>query len=267
MLNQYFSRTIISVVFLTHSICSFAQSVVLTEPKGSFKLDTHRLWGIDKFESLYHSSVQNTFFKTTRDTTITYANFQLGNITSANSFNPLKINLFYRDFNTVVILDNRLADIQRIDFNTTQPYRNITFISTGYDNTIWIYNQDLQILELYDYRSNSTRVKTVPIRDEILDLKSDYNSCYLLSKDYLYIYSYFGNLISKHPNTGYTTMAFSESNLILKSDDAYFYYAKKQDKILPIEGVDLLINDFLVTSETLYLYRDKTVYRYQLNLK
>ena len=73
-----------------------------------FKVD--KVFGVDTFSTIYYSDKNNSFFKKTADTTISYSNFQLGKITSANAFNPLKINLFYRDFNTVVIVDNRLAN-------------------------------------------------------------------------------------------------------------------------------------------------------------
>jgi len=254
----------LSVLSLS-SAAGWSQEAVSASQNGSFEVKADQLWGIDKFETLYISTENQTFLKISKDTTITYANFQLGKLYSVNTFNPLKINLFYRDFNTAIILDNRLADIQRIDFNVLQPYRNVTFISTGADNTLWLYNQDVQILELYDYRSNKTRTKTVPIQDEVLDMKSDYNHCFLLTDKYLYVYSYFGNLESKHPNKGYTDMAFSAANLILRGKSSYFFYSKKQDLIRPIKGIDLLISQFLVTKETLYLYQDNLLYRYQLN--
>lgn len=241
-----------------------AQQTITARYSGDLAVTAEHVWGIDKFETLYYSSKDQTFLKAATDTTITYANFQLGKIASANTFNPLKINLFYKDFNTAIILDNRLAEIQRIDFNILQPYRNVTFVSTGNDNNLWLYNQDLQILELFDYRTNSTRIKTVPISDEIVDIKSDYNHCYLLTDQFLYIYTYFGNLESKFPNKGYEKMAFSESTLVLKSEEQYYFYSRNANKIIPIQGVDLLINQFLVTNETLYLYRDNILYRYQL---
>ena len=65
--------------------------------------------------------------------------------------------MFYKDFNTVVILDNRLAEIYKIDFNTKQPYKNVSHITTGYDNALWLFNSDLQILELYDYKADKVR--------------------------------------------------------------------------------------------------------------
>lgn len=227
-----------------------------------FKANT--VFGIDTFGTKYYSDENESFYKKNADTMISYANFQLGKITSANAFNPLKINLFYQDFNTVVILDNRLAEIEKIDFNTTREYKNVALVSTGYDNTLWLFNQDLQLLELYDFVNKNTRVKTVPVQSQALDLKSDYNYVYLLTENYLYVYSYFGSLIHKIENTGFTEMAFSKAHLVLKSENKLFLLPKNSKELLALETEDLLINQFLVTNESLYIYNDETLRHYQL---
>jgi hypothetical protein len=172
--------------------------------------------------------------------------------------------LFYKDFNTVIILDNRLAEIFKIDFNTTQTYKNVSFVSTGFDSTLWIFNQDFQQLELFDYKTNTIRLKTVPVQSEVLDLKSDYNNCYMLTENYLYIYNYFGSLIAKHKNVGYERLAFSEAHLILKKANQLYILQKNKTDIQSIEHPNLLINQFLVTNETLYIYEDEILRQYQL---
>lgn len=251
-------------IFLFIGIASHSQNQVKAVLKDSTALKAKTIFGVDTFGTLYYATDNNTFNKKAKDTTITYANFQLGEITTANTFNPLKINLFYKDFNTVVILDNRLAEVYKIDFNTLQNYKNVSFVSTGYDNTLWIFNQDLQQLELYDYKTNKLKQKTVPVQSEVLDLKSDYNNCYMLTEKYLYIYNYFGSLISKHPNIGYESLAFSKAHLVLKKENNLFLLSKNSDDILPVKHPNLLINQFLVTNETLYLYHDKILRHYQL---
>lgn len=235
--------------------------------KDSIEIEAKTIFGVDPFNTFYYTTENNSFYKRTKDTIVTYTNFQLGEISSANAFNPLKINLLYHDFNTVVILDNRLAEISKIDFNTINPYKNVSFISTGFDNTLWIFNQDLQQLELYDYLSNNIRLKTVPIQSQILDLKSDYNFCYMLTENYLYIYNYFGSLVQKHKNIGFKSMAFSKAHLVLAKDKSLYILRKNSDEIVPIEHPNLLINQFLVTKETLYIYNDGILRRYQLKLE
>jgi hypothetical protein len=256
-------NTLYIIFCLIFSQC-FTQKSVSIELLDETKFKANSIFGIDTFGTTYYSDKNESFYKKSADTTISYANFQLGKIASANTFNPLKINLFYRDFNTVVILDNRLAEIEKIDFNTTREYKNIALVSTGYDNTLWLFNQDLQLLELYDFINKNTRVKTVPVQSQALDLKSDYNYVYLLTENYLYVYSYFGSLIHKIENTGFTEMAFSKAYLVLKSENKLFLLAKNSKELLALETEDLLINQFLVTNETLYIYNDEKLRRYQL---
>ena len=251
-------------IFFIFSYICFSQQQFKASFKDSTHLEAEHVFGVDTFGTVYFSSEDNAFHKKTKDTTIAYSNFQLGKITSANAFNSLKINLFYQDFNTVVILDNRLAEIYRIDFNTTQPYKNISHVSTGFDNTLWVLNQDLQQLELYDYKTNKTRLKTVPVQSTVLDIKSDYNYCYMLTNNYLYIYNYFGSLISKHKNEAYESLAFSKAHLVLKKENQLYIMPKDSSEITPISHSNLLINQFLVTNESLYIYDDKTLRQYQL---
>jgi len=257
-------RLLYITIFWVFTFTSVAQIKAIK--KEAVPFEAKQLFGIDNFETLYYASDDGTFHKKTKDTIVTYTNFQLGEITTANAFNPLKINLFYKDFNTVVILDNRLAEVFKIDFNTTQPYKNVSFVSTGADNTLWIFNQDFQQLELFDYKSNKVRLRTVPIQSKILDLKSDYNFCFLLTEDYLYIYNYFGSLLRKFENTGYESLAFSKANLVLKKEQALFLLQKNAAEILPIEESPMLINQFLVTDETLYIYHNKMLQSYQLKI-
>ena len=218
---------------------------------------------IDNFNTTY-SLENNTLIKKTLDHTYNYSNVQLGSIASINTFNPLKINVFYNDFNTVIILDNRLSEIFKIDFNTNRNYKSISHISTGSDSTIWIYNQDNQQLELFDYKANKTRLSTLPILSNVLDLQSNYNYSWLLTEAYLYKFNYFGSQILKIKNEGFSKMSQINENLILQKDNRLFYL--KNDTIQPVELKlpKLLIKAFFVNNETLYIYDSEFLYKYQL---
>ncbi|WP_225036905.1 hypothetical protein [Winogradskyella sp. SM1960] len=261
------------LVFLFLFFCSFCVAQENTAQhftailKDSTNIEAQSIFGVDNFGTLYYATENNSFHKKTKDTTITYANFQLGDITSANTFNPLKINLFYRDFNTVVILDNRLAEISKINFNSIQPYKNVSFVSSGFNNSIWLFNDDFQYLELYDYKTNTIKLKTVPVQSEVLDLKSDYNYCYLLTKNHLYVYNYFGSLIRKIENSGYDSLAFNEAHLVLKKGESLFILEKNESIIQPIKHPKMLIKQFLVTNETVYIYGLNLLRHYQLKIE
>lgn len=250
-------------IFLFFSISIFAQESIEAKfiDKTDLKLET--LISVDNFGTIYYIE-NDVIHKKTPENTITYNNLQLGTLQSANAFNPLKINLFYKDFNTVIILDNRLAEIFKIDFNTLSSYKDVSHMSTGHDNTIWVFNQNLQKLELFDYKSKTTRAQTVPVQNAVLDLTSNYNSCWLLTENYLYQYNYFGSMVKKIENQGYTALIESNENIFLKKENNLFFMKSNQDEILPIITPNLLINQFLVTNETLYIYNSETLQQFQL---
>ncbi|WP_246067683.1 hypothetical protein [Changchengzhania lutea] len=233
-------------------------SLVATTP---MTLET--LVAIDDFGTMY-SITNHVFSKSNTEKTITYNNLQLGHLTTANASNPLKTNLFYQDFNTVIILDNRLAEIFKLDFNQIQPYKNVSHISTGYDNFLWLFNQDLQQLELYDYKLKQTKVRTLPIQSELLDLKSNYNFCWLLTEKFLYVYNYFGSLVKMMKNDGYTGLYENDENLILKKENSLFFLKENTEKVIPIILPDLLIKQFFVTNETLYIYDHEFLHKFEI---
>lgn len=247
------------------SFSIFGQETIEASYVKKKSLEAETLVSIDNFGTIYY--IENDIFsKKTPNTTITYNNIQLGELHTANAFNPLKINLFYKDFNTVVILDNRLAEIFKIDFNAMTPYKNISHISTGFDNTLWVFNQDLQKLELFDYKTQTIRAQTVPVQSTVLDLKSNYNYCWLLTEKYLYKYNYFGSLVMKIKNDGYRGLVESNENMILKKEHALFYLKKNSAVPIFIKTPNLLINQFFVTNETLYIYGHEILQQFQLKI-
>ena len=254
---------ILNYIFLFFYFPLVAQTAISVEFNTKKQLKADLLIEIDNFASNYY--IKNNALILKKDLSISsYSNIQLGSITSANAFNPLKINLFYRDFNTVIILDNRLAEIVKIDFNTLSNFRMVTHISTGHDNTIWLFNQNTQELELFDYVNRNTRIKTLPINKDVLDLKSNYNYCWLLTKDYILVYNYIGSLIKKIPNEGFSKIEENNGNLFLKKDNQLHFLSENSTKIIALKLPELLINQFLVTNETLYIYDDEMLHQFYL---
>lgn len=256
----------LSYILFLITFSAFSQDTIKAELETKIDFNADSIIGIDNFGTLFYTQ-NNSIIKKQEDKLLKYSNLQLGQITSANSFNPLKINVFYKAFNTVIILDNRLAEIFKIDFNQTKPYKNVSHISTGSDNTIWVFNQDEMQLELYDYKTKTSRAKTLPIEDNILDMVSNYNWCWLITKKFIYKYNYFGSLVSKTPNNGYTNIEECNENIILKKDNTLFYNTKNTDTFIPISISNLLISQFFVTNQFVYIYTHKALYTYQLKLK
>lgn len=262
----YFEMQYLKHILLLLPFFAFAQQSIETTFVNKTELNVEIFVGIDNFETTYYLN-NNELFKTENGNVVsTYSNILLGQITSVNTFNPLKIVVFYKAFNTIVILDNRLSEMFKLDFNTIQPFKDITHITTGIDNTIWLFNQTTQQLENYDYKANVTRIKALPIQSEVIDLTSNYNFSWLLTKDYLYSYNYVGSLLSKIKNTGFTKLIQTNGNLILQKENQLFYLPKDTEVFLELKIPKLLIKQFFVINETVYIYDDEFLYQYRLKI-
>ena len=240
-----------------------SQEAVETQFIKSSALQVDQLISIDNFGAVYYIE-NNTLYKEFGEQKLNYSNFQLHSITHVNTFNPLKLSLFYKQFNTIIILDNRLAEIFKIDFNTIQPYKNVSLISAGFDNTLWIFNQDLNQLELFDYKTGKSRFSTVPVASKALDMTSNYNYCWLLTEKYIYQYNYFGGLLSKIPNDGFIKLTQYNGELLLQKENTLFLLKENEDTPKALKLPDLLIKQFFVTNETLYLYDSQKVHEFKL---
>lgn len=70
-----------------------------------------------------------------------YSNLMLGNITSVDVTNPLKLLLFYRDFSKIQFLDNQLAESRGVISLQDLGLEQSTLACISFDNGFWVYDQ------------------------------------------------------------------------------------------------------------------------------
>ncbi len=79
-----------------------------------------------------------------------YSNKNLGNITSVDASNMLRILLFYKQFSSVVFLDNTLSQNgEPINLSLLDIYQP-PLVCSSYNNGIWVYDQQSFSLLRYD---------------------------------------------------------------------------------------------------------------------
>lgn len=140
--------------------------------------------GRDASGALY-GIVDNTFFRQLDGHRVEYRNVSLGNLLRVDLRNPLRIVLFYTDFNTAVLVDNQLNEIQRVSFSEKDPALLVTACGLASQNRLWIYDSVSLRLGLYDLNSGKTAFITQPIpRPQIYT--SDFNDFYWIDEKGIY---------------------------------------------------------------------------------
>ena len=220
--------------------------------------------GVDAYGIHYRIDGQS-IVKESPNSPLRFSALRLGPISKVDLFNPLRISVFYEETNSVVILDNRLAEIAIINFNTLSPFRDVQVVATAGDQNIWLYNSMTQQLELFDVKTRRSQMLTMPLEGSIVALSGDYNFCWALTDQYLYQFNYAGSQILRLVNSGFESIARFKDKLIVKDKSNRLFLMDEKGKIQPVKLPELLIKRFFVTAETLYIYTDEALLEFQLS--
>ncbi|MDP1799706.1 MAG: hypothetical protein Q8L81_00030 [Bacteroidota bacterium] len=70
-----------------------------------------------------------------------YSNLKLGNISTVDATNPLKLLLYYRDFQQIIFLDNQLTNNSEPISLEKLGYEQTDLVCASANNSFWIYNK------------------------------------------------------------------------------------------------------------------------------
>ena len=147
---------VLCIVFLLPS-CGTTQKNGTTLLKSNFDITENIVdIQIDNLQNIYILTKENKVVKYTDtfEKQYEYSNNLIGEIKSIDATNPQKILCFVKDFNRILVLDNTLAEINKIDLSTSE-YLDVSAICRSNDNRIWIFDPINQILVKIDDQMES----------------------------------------------------------------------------------------------------------------
>ncbi len=131
-------------------------SLFLTSPAGGFELIFKGLAPSDEF---YSDHLDNIYFlddhklikiATTSGAILEYGSLSIGEISSADVSNPFQILLFYRDFNQILFLDNKLSRLRsEINLSDLDIEQAILACSSGRGG-FWVFSDRGNHLVFFD---------------------------------------------------------------------------------------------------------------------
>ncbi|WP_339611231.1 hypothetical protein [uncultured Planktosalinus sp.] len=245
------------------SVTGFAQGSFTLEPVEQFPLKANRFIGVDHLGS-YYSVSNNTLFKKAGTEVFQYKDFQLGVPGAVDLLNPLKITLFYPAYQTAVILDNKLNEIKRISFAMKPPFLNIKNATTANDNRLWVFNEDSQQLELYNFRDQINKVLSRPISETYQGQLSDYNYCYVFTETQLRLYNIYGSLLRRISLENIEKSSLSGERLMVLSDKQLNLFSQQLEQKDAVKTPEITIKDLFLSGEFLYIYDGEIIHKMKL---
>ncbi|MGV3460410.1 MAG: hypothetical protein ACO1N9_08155 [Flavobacterium sp.] len=229
--------------------------------------------GTDAFGARY-SIADNEYRKQTANSLQKYKNLQLGAITRVDLQNPLQVVLFYKRFNTVVLLDNQANETRRINFNDLgKPNETMNpivadAVGLASQNRLWLYDINTLQLGLFDITQNTFRTITPPFRDTIIYYQSDYNYFYWIDvTGKCFRANLFGKIdfLGNIPPNDAVVIA-STRYVLLRSGNALTLFDMELQVQTPIAITEKTFESFTYSGEILSIFTGTQITEYKITL-
>ncbi|RZJ79724.1 MAG: hypothetical protein EOO20_26600 [Chryseobacterium sp.] len=223
--------------------------------------------GTDAFGYIY--TVKDNEFRKEKDGSIQkYKSVSLGEIYSVDLQNPLQIILFYRKFNTVVLLDNQMNEISRINFSDIPQPIIAEAVGLASQNRLWVYDITTQQLGLYGLPQGAFRTITPPFTDTIRFYQNDYNYFYWVdATGHFFMANVFGKVSAMGIMPQYDRLqVISARQVLLSRDNAVFLYDTEAKSLSRIETVEKTFRSFHYAAQILSIFTDTEINQYKIIL-
>lgn len=226
------------LLLLLSGITCFGQTLLQKNVDAFIGLDIYENYYYLQGGSLFKSGLEND-----------YLNIQYGTPDDIDISDPLQIMLLYKSFNKVVLLDNRLNFIS--EFNI--PFGTQLIANAG-KNKIWRYDGINMLLKIYNFSTQKTEAKSIPITNKLINLKGNLNKAIALNNNNkLYMFNFVAREIDVKKTNGILLPLSLRSKYYLKNESLFYH----ESKILKCPKK---IETFEVSNHFLYFFKGNKIY-------
>jgi hypothetical protein len=261
-------KKLISLILLIVSIFGFGQYQQISPTKiDTLTFDADTFVGFDGFHNYFYIK-DNTLFKKTENNLLQYQNVSLGTITKVDILNPLKVIVFYEEFNTVIVLDNQLNEIQRIDFSKLDNPIVASAIGISGQNKLWFFNTLNQQIGLYDLVTNTYQNLGMSIADGLKFYQTDFNYFQWIDKQNQWNTCTIYGRISQNGvvEASRNLQLLNENKLLFFKDNVLYLLDRNINKCYEIEIVEKSLKNFYYKDQILSIFTLQGITNYKITV-
>ena len=249
------------------TVCSGQDKKYVATKLDSTALVTDSFLGYDQF-GFHYSIKNNVLSKNNKDESFEYKNISLGKPKKIDIQNPLKIMLFYENFNTIILLDNQLSETQKINLSENEVPIMATATGIASQNRLWIYNSLTQEIGLFDYLKNTFQSITPSFQGDLKHYKSDFNTFQWVDNNLnWYAVDVFGKITSLGKVADFEQIQIVEKQCLLFSKEGKLYVQDvKNNTIFPIENVENSFENFYYKDQILSIFTNQGITNYKISI-
>jgi hypothetical protein len=222
-------------------------------------------YGRDSYGAIY-SGENQTFTKQLDKQIWEYKNPALGTISNVILTNPLKIVLFYEQFNTVVLVDNQLNELEKISLSELSTPIMASAIGLAEGNRLWIYNSLTNQLGLLNLKNKEYIVVSTPFTESISYYQSDFNVFQWIDQAHnWYSCSIYGKIALLGSAPDFDRIQIDRTQgLVYCVNQELYYYSRVDERKTPLNVAKKSCLDFRFKDQILSIFTNPEISNYKI---
>ncbi len=261
-------KKLIYILLFLATVFGYGQSSKIVPARiDSVAINADKFIGTDGFKNYYYSK-NNVFYKKNAEEILQYQELSLGAITKVDIQNPLKIIIFYEQFNTVVVLDKQLSEVQRIEFSKLNQSIVASAVGIAGQNKLWVLNSSKQQLGLYDLVSAQYKEVGTNIREAFNYYQTNYNYFQWITKNNQWnACDLYGKIFTIAKADSFVDcQIIDENKLLYLKGNILFLRDYADDKLYEIKIVEKSFRKFYYKDQILSIFTNQGITNYKLTL-
>jgi hypothetical protein len=218
----------------------------------------NQIYIIDKTEITKYKQ-EGTIFKT-------FSIKRYGDITDVDATNPLKLQVFYKDYQQIVFLDNQLTESNSAISLEKLGYEQCELACTSANNSFWIYNkQDNELIRLngdlnpFIKTGNLKRILEIDVKPNFMREHNGY--LYLnCPKEGILVFDIFGTYYKTIPIKNLSEFSIQNSNIIYFQKGILYEYQTQSFNTIDKKFNDTTLINVIFQNNTFYkIYKDSLI--------
>jgi len=254
-------RTLLIIIFF------FCLQLLFSQDKPFFEkaiaLEADRFIGADALHSIYYIK-NEVFYKRSEEKIWSYQNVNLGKLSSVDIGNPFKIILFYRDYNSVIVLDNNLNELTGA---IVLPGANYNLVGFASENDLWLYSMDDNLLKRFNYQNKNILLITQPLsfyQKNFLaeEIFSDNQKVWLGGPQGILTFNQYASYLSFTETSDISNFIPLKDGFLYRKNEALVFSNQDGEKPIGLHK-KIELKDYYANGKELLLFDGDSIYRFR----
>jgi hypothetical protein len=262
-MNKFF---LLAALLISHFEEIYSQKLAL-QCTDSIAVNADNFYGFDNLRNYYYSK-NNVLYKKTAQNVFQYNNIALNTIASIDFINPLKVLVFYENFNSCVLLDAQFNEVLQKNFSNDLNDVVVSQIGLASNNRFWLFNSLNNSILVHDYTAKTIKIIGQPLPSRITFMQTNFNTIYWIDeKKNLYSSDLFGKTILLCTMPTYDKIQIIDNERVLFSvKNSIYLFNRIKNTTIELDIVENSFKNFYYKDQNLAIFTDQQITNYKIIL-